>query len=136
MLNEFVGHTVAPRQVGTAAVTFIALAASAPILTLITVVPAAYARGGGPLVPLVFLALGVLLLIFSSPYAAMSRRAPFAGAMSTFVTRGPGRPVGLAAAWVAIASYQAVQLGLYALAGAALSTGSTVSRRTPESGSA
>ncbi|NMO55025.1 APC family permease [Actinoplanes sp. TBRC 11911] len=114
-------RTLAPSRLGMSAVTFIALAASAPLLTLIAVVPAAYADGGGPLVPLVFLALGVLLLVFSSPYAAMVRRAPFAGALSTFVTRGLGRPAGLAAAWVAIASYQAIQLALYGLAAAALS---------------
>jgi amino acid transporter len=114
-------HALAPGHLGAAAVTFIALAASAPILTLITVVPAAYAEGGGPLVPLVFLALGALLLMFATGYAAMSRRAPFAGALSTFATRGLGRPAGLAGAWVAIASYQAIQLGLYGLAGAALS---------------
>jgi amino acid transporter len=112
---------VAHRQVGTAAVTFLALAASAPILTLILIVPVAFAEGGRPFVPLVFLALGVVLVLFALPYAAMVRRAPFAGALSTFVTRGLGRPAGLSASWLAIASYQAIQLGLYGLAGAALS---------------
>jgi amino acid transporter len=114
-------RTLATGHLGTSAITFVALAASAPILTLITVVPAAYAEGGGPLVPLVFLALGVLLLLFAFPYAAMGRRAPYAGAMSTFVTRGLGRPAGLAAACLALASYQAIQLALFGLVGVTLS---------------
>nr|WP_296063572.1 APC family permease [uncultured Actinoplanes sp.] len=107
------------RTLGSSAVAFFALAASAPILTLVTVVPAAFALGGGPLVPITFLALGALLLLFTTGYAAMGRRAPYAGALSTFITRGLGRPAGIAAAWVALGSYQAIQLALYGLAGAA-----------------
>jgi len=125
VLNGSVGtpdeppHTLAPGRVGGTAVTFFALAATAPIAVLINVVPAGYALGGGPLVPLAFVALGVVLLLFSAGYAAMAHRAPFAGAMYTYVTRGLGRPSGVGAAWVALAAYHAVQLGLYGVAGAA-----------------
>ena len=41
------GTTLAQGRLGAAAVTFFALAATAPIVVLITVVPAAYATGGG-----------------------------------------------------------------------------------------
>lgn len=112
-------HTLAPGRLGAAAVTFFALAVTAPIAVLITVVPAAYATGGGPLVPLSFLALGVVLVLFSAGYAAMANRAPFSGAMYTYVSRGLGRPAGVGAAWLALACYQAIQLGLYGLVGAA-----------------
>ncbi|MCO8273474.1 APC family permease [Actinoplanes sp. TRM 88003] len=112
-------HTLAPGRLGAAAVVFFALAVTAPIAVLITVVPAAYATGGGPLVPLSFLALGVVLLLFSAGYAAMAHRAPFSGAMFTYVARGLNRPAGVGAAWLAVACYQAIQLGLYGLVGAA-----------------
>ncbi|WP_250028996.1 APC family permease [Paractinoplanes maris] len=112
-------HTLAAGRLGAAAVTFFALAVTAPIAVLISVVPAAYATGGGPLVPLSFLALGVVLMLFAPGYAAMAHRAPFAGAMYTFVARGLGRPAGTGSAWLALASYQAIQLGLYGLVGAA-----------------
>lgn len=111
--------TLATGRLGAAAVAFFALAATAPIAALITVVPAAYALGGGATVPLSFVLLGILLLLFSAGYAAMAHRAPFAGAMYAYVARGLGRPSGVGAAWVAIAAYHAIQLGLYAVAGAA-----------------
>jgi amino acid transporter len=112
-------RTLGHGRVGTAAITFLGLAASAPLFLLTTVVPAAYARGGGPLVPWTFIAVGVVLLLFAVGYAAMVHRAPFAGALYTYVTRGLGRPAGAATAWVAVLSYLTIQLGLYGLAGAA-----------------
>jgi amino acid transporter len=110
---------LAPSRIGAAAVTFFALAAAAPLAVLTSVVPAAYARGGGPLIPLTFAAIAIILLLFAAAYAAMVHRAPYAGAMYTYVSRGLGRPAGLAGAWLAIASYLAVQLGFYGVAGVA-----------------
>ena len=111
--------TLAPGRIGPAAVLYSALSATAPLAVLITTVPAAYARGGGPLVPLTFVALAIVLLFFSAGYAAMANRAPFAGAMYAYVARGLGRPAGIGAAWVALLSYTAVQLGFYGVVGAA-----------------
>lgn len=112
-------HTLAMGRIGAAAVTFFALAATAPLAVLITVVPAAYARGGGPLVPLTFVAVAIVLLFFAAGYAAMAHRAPYSGAIYGYVARGLGRPAGVAAAWIAVAAYTALQLGLYGVAGVA-----------------
>ena len=112
-------HTLAPGRLGAAAVVFFALGVTAPIAVLINLVPAAYASGGGPLVPLSFLAVGLVLSLFTAGYAAMANRAPFAGAMYTYVTRGLGRPAGAGAAWLALAAYQAIQFGLYGMLSAA-----------------
>ncbi|GIE98392.1 APC family permease [Paractinoplanes rishiriensis] len=112
-------QTLAPGRIGAAAVTFFAIAATAPIAVLVFVVPAAYARGGGPLVPLSIVAVGAVLVLFAAAYAAMAHRAPYAGAMYAYVSRGLGRPGGLAAGWLALLSYQALQLGLYGVAGLA-----------------
>lgn len=113
------GTTLAPGRLGAAAVAFFALAATAPIAVLINVVPAAYATGGGPLVPLSFLAAGVILIFFAVGWSAMAHRAPFAGALYTYVTRGLGRPAGIGAAWLALVCYQALQLGFYGMLGVA-----------------
>ncbi|HEX5201520.1 MAG TPA: APC family permease [Actinoplanes sp.] len=113
------GRSLAPGRVGVAAVTFFAVAATAPLAVLVVVVPAAYARGGGPLIPLTFVAVAIVLLLFAASYAAMVHRAPFAGALYAYVSRGLGRPAGVAAAWLALASYTALQLGLYGVAGVA-----------------
>jgi amino acid transporter len=112
-------HVLASGRLGAAAVIFFALAAAAPLSVVLAVLPPAFARGAGPLLPLTFVALAVVLLLFATGYAAMAGRAPFAGAMYTFVARGLGRPAGVGAAWVALRSYQALQLGLYGVAGAA-----------------
>jgi amino acid transporter len=112
-------HSLAPGRIGAAAVIFFALAATAPLSVLIFVVPGAYARGDGPLVPLAFVALAIILICFAAGYSAMAHRAPFAGAMYAYVSRGLGRPSGLAAAWVALISYTALQFGLYGVVGAA-----------------
>ncbi|MFF0380806.1 APC family permease [Actinoplanes missouriensis] len=112
-------RALATGRIGVASVSFFGLAAAAPVVTLITLVPVSLAAGSGPLVPLSFAALAVLLVLFCGGYAAMIRRLPSAGAAYTHVARGLGRPAGLAAAWLALAGYQAIQFGLYALAGAA-----------------
>ncbi|WP_232050480.1 APC family permease [Actinoplanes sp. OR16] len=113
-------YALASGRIGAAAVAFFGLAAAAPVVTLITLVPDAFAAGAGQLLPWSFAGLAVVLLFFCSGYAAMARRSPSAGAAYTQVARGVGRPAGLTAAWLAIAGYQAIQFGLYALAGAAI----------------
>jgi amino acid transporter len=112
--------TLATGRIGPASALVSALGATAPLAVLTTVVPAAYARGGGPLVPLSFAAVAVVLLVFSVGYAAMADRSPFAGALYAYIARGLGRPAGLGAAWVALLSYTALQVGLYGVIGAAV----------------
>lgn len=89
------------RSVG---ILFFALAAATPLTVVAGSVPTvAYAL------------IGLVLLIFSAGYGAMSRRAPNAGALYAIVARGLGRPLGLGAAWIALLSYTAIQLALYGL---------------------
>lgn len=111
-------HTLAARRLGGASVAFFAVAAATPLTVVATVLPRMYAGGGALALPLVFLGLGLLLLIFAVGYVAMSRRMPHAGALYSFIARGLSRPLGVGAAWLALFSYHAVQLGLYGLVGA------------------
>jgi amino acid transporter len=110
--------TLAPGRIPAAGIAFLALAAVAPITVLATVVPQELTHRIA-VVPLVFAAAGLVLLLFSVGYVAMARRALHAGPLSAFVARGIGRPFGVGAGWVAVASYQGVQFSLYAVAGAA-----------------
>src|SRR5215208_2020936 len=112
-------HTLAAGRLGASALVFFALAAATPHTVVAAVIPAAYARGDGSFVPLAFLALGLVLLLFCVGYAAMARRAPNAGALYALIARGLGRPVGIGAAWVALNSYNALQIGLYGAVGLA-----------------
>jgi amino acid transporter len=111
-------HTLAPGRIGAAGIVCFALAAANPFTAVATVVPGLYAHGI-LLVPLVFATLGVVLVLFSVGSVAMARRAPNAGALYSSIARGLGRPVGVGSAWIALLSYNALQISLYGLAGAA-----------------
>ncbi|WP_433724224.1 APC family permease [Actinoplanes sp. CA-051413] len=69
--------------------------------------------------PSVFLGVGLLLLVFATGWVAMARRMPYPGPLYGLIARGLGRPLGLGAAGLALVSYQAMQLALYAAVGAA-----------------
>jgi amino acid transporter len=109
-------------RLSASALVLLALSATAPLAVVAGVVPAAYARGEVPFVPLTFLAAGLVLLLFGAGYAAMVRRGPAAGALYAFVARGLGRPVGVGAAGLAVLSYLAVQVGLAGAVGLAVAS--------------
>jgi amino acid transporter len=113
-------YALAPGRIGAASVAFFGVAAAVPVVTLTTLVPSVLASGAGQLVPWSFAVLAIVLALFCGGYTAMARRSPSSGAAYTHVARGLGRPAGLTAAWLAITGYQAIQFGLYALAGAAV----------------
>lgn len=95
--------TLKAGRLGGASVIGVALAAATPLL------PADLPP------PLVVAAAGLLLLIFATAYAGLTRRLPSSGALYTFAARGLGRPFGVAAGWLALTAYQSMQLGLYAV---------------------
>ena len=70
--------------------------------------------------PIAFIIVALLLALFAVGYVAMSRHVTNAGAFYTYVTHGLGKPVGVAAAWVALLAYSALQIGLYGIIHAAV----------------
>ncbi|WP_432844190.1 APC family permease [Dactylosporangium sp. CA-092794] len=64
-------------------------------------------------IPISYLAVAVVLAVFSVGYTAMSRRIVNAGAFYSYITRGLGRIPGVAAAFVALLSYNSMQIGLF-----------------------
>lgn len=105
------------RRIGVAEIVFFVVAASAPLTVAAGGVPATFSVTGVVGVPLIFVILGALLIVFTGGYAAMSRSISNAGAFYAYISQGLGRVAGLAAAFVALVSYNTMQIGLYGLFG-------------------
>ncbi len=108
---------LARNSINTTHIVFFVVAAAAPLASVVGASPAAFAFGNGAGVPGVFLLVGLLYLVFSVGFTAMSRFAGSAGGFYTYIAKGLGRPAGVAAAAVAILTYKAIQLAVYALFG-------------------
>ncbi|SCE92139.1 APC family permease [Micromonospora chaiyaphumensis] len=108
-------------RLGIPAVVFFVVAAAAPLTAVAGGATTGYAVTGVLGIPLAYLVVAAVLALFAVGYVAMSRRIVNAGAFYTYVTRGLGRPAGVAAAIVALVAYNSMQIGLYGVFGAVLS---------------
>ena len=106
-------------SLGVAAVTFLVVSAAAPLTAVAGAVPLALLLGNGPGIPLTFLLVTAILLLFSAGYVAMARHIRNAGAFYAYTAQGLGGLMGGAAAIVAILAYNAMQIGVFGLFGAA-----------------
>lgn len=104
-------------SINTVHIVFFVVAAAAPLASVVGASPAAFAFGNGAGVPGVFLLVGLLYLVFSVGFTAMSRVSGSAGGFYTYIAKGLGRPAGVAAASVAVLTYKMIQLVVYALFG-------------------
>ncbi|MQT14473.1 APC family permease [Segnochrobactrum spirostomi] len=109
--------SLAKNSVGLAHIVFFVVAAAAPLTAVVGASPAAFAFGNGGGVPGAFVLAGVLYLIFSVGFTAMSRHVGGAGAFYTYIAQGIGKPVGVGGAMMALVTYSAVQIAVYALFG-------------------
>ncbi len=105
------------RRLGVLSVTFMIVAASAPLTVLAGGVTTTFAVTGVIGVPLSFVLLGLVLTLFAVGYASMSRFVTNAGAFYAYIAQGLSRPLGVGAALVALVSYNLMQVGLYGLFG-------------------
>lgn len=110
---------LAANRLGVPAVVFFVMSAAAPLTVVAGVVTTGYAVTGATAIPAAFVLVALILGLFSVGYVAMARRITNAGAFYAYVTRGLGRPAGVAAAWVALVAYNLMQVGLYGAVGAA-----------------
>ncbi|WP_101419796.1 APC family permease [Brucella melitensis] len=108
-------------SLGVAAVTFLVVSAAAPLTAVAAAVPLSMLLGNGPGIPLTFLIVTGVLLMFSVGYVAMARHIRNAGAFYAFTAQGLGGLMGGAAALLAILAYNAMQIGVFGLFGAATS---------------
>jgi amino acid transporter len=111
---------LAKGRLGIPAVMFFILSAIAPMTVVAGVVTTLYAVTGLSAIGAAFLAVALVLGVFAVGYVAMARHITNAGALYAFVSRGLGRPAGVAAALVAALAYNMLQVGLYGMFGPTL----------------
>lgn len=104
-------------RIGTAGLLLSVLAATAPLMVVAGVMPTTYAVMGITGQPLLFVILAVVMALFSVGYAEMSRHVHNAGAFYAYIARGLGGTAGAGASFVALAAYNALQVGIYGIFG-------------------
>ncbi|OWZ95571.1 APC family permease (plasmid) [Ensifer adhaerens] len=104
---------------GVGAVTFLVVSAAAPLTAVAGGVPLSMMLGNGAGIPGTFLIVTAILLLFSVGYVAMARHIRNAGAFYAYTAQGLGGLMGGAAAMIAILAYNAMQIGVFGLFGAA-----------------
>jgi len=100
-------------RLGVAAVVFFVMSAAAPLTAIAGVVPTGLAVTGLTGVPLAYLVVAAVLVMFSIGYVAMARHISNAGAFYAYIARGIGRPAGVGASWVALLVYNLFQCASY-----------------------
>lgn len=106
---------------GMLSIVFLVIATNGPLTALVGAVPVSMSMGNGIGVPGTFVIAGLVYLLFSVGYAAMSRYVKNAGAFYAYIATGLGRPAGVGGAFLALLAYNAMQLACYALVGFFLS---------------
>jgi amino acid transporter len=114
-------HQLRRGTLGVLGVAFFVVSAAAPLTAMAGGAPVAMLLGNGPGIPLAYVVVSVILVIFAVGYTAMARHHTSTGAFYSYVARGLRQPAGGAAALIALLGYNAMQIGLYGLFGAAAS---------------
>ena len=110
--------SLAKNRLGVASVVFFIATAATPMTVVAGVVTTGFAMTGLVGIPVAFIAIGAVLMLFSVGYVAMSKYVTNAGAFYAYIARGIGKPFGVGGAWIALIAYNALQVGLYGLLGA------------------
>ena len=114
------GPRLASNKLGIAGIVFFVVAAAAPLVGMTGAVPIAIVLGNGAGVPGAYLAVGIILLIFSVGYSAMSHQVTNTGAFFAYVGRGLGVVPGVGAAFVSLFAYIVIQLAVFGFFGAVM----------------
>jgi amino acid transporter len=110
-------HTLSG-SLGVGSIVFMVVAAAAPLTVIAGTVPLGIAIGNGAAFPATFALSAAVLLLFAVGFCAMTPHVPAAGAFYAYVERGLGRVPGMGTAFLALATYTAVQLAVYGYLGA------------------
>lgn len=110
------------RRIGTPALVFMIIAASAPLTVVAGGVPSNFGVTGLVGIPLSFIVLGIILVLFAIGYAAMSRHVHNAGAFFAYISKGLGKPAGVGASLTALVAYNSMQIGIAGMFGFVLSS--------------
>lgn len=110
---DIVAQTLASNRLGVFAVVFFVLAAAAPMTVVAGGATTGWAVTGVLGIPISYIAVALVLALFSVGYTAMSRKIVNAGAFYSYISRGLGRVAGVGAAFVALLAYNTMQIGLF-----------------------
>ena len=108
-------------KLGVAGIVFFVVAAAAPLLGMTGAVPVAMFLGNQAGTAGTYLAVGLVLLIFSVGYGAMSQKVTNTGAFFAYVGRGLGPRAGVASAFASLVGYITIQLAIYGFFGGIVS---------------
>ncbi len=109
-------------RLGVVGIVFYVVAAASPLVGMTGALPVATVLGNGAAVPGAYLAAGIVLLLFSVGYAAMSQRVTNTGAFFAYVGRGLGIGPGVGSAYTSLIAYLAIQLAIYGFFGAVMAS--------------
>lgn len=112
-------HVLAAGELGVAKVVFFSMGSAAPLMVLAGVVVTGVAVTGLLGISLAFVLVAAILWVFSYGYVAMAAKIGSAGALYSLIAQGWSKQVGVGAAWLAMVSYNLLQVGLYGVVGAA-----------------
>jgi amino acid transporter len=115
------GHSLRAGSLGVAGIAFFVIASIGPMSAVVGGVPLAFAIGPGAGVPGLFVLTGILLLLFAVGFTTMSQRIVGAGGFYEYVGAAFGIRAKRAAGYVAVLSYYAVLIALWALLSVTLS---------------
>src|SRR3954454_24106972 len=107
-------------RLGVVGIVFYVIAAASPLVGMTGALPVAVVLGNGAAVPGAYLAVGIVLLLFSVGYATMSQRVTNTGAFFAYVGRGLGIGPGVGSAYVSLVAYLAIQLAIFGFFGAVM----------------
>lgn len=107
-------------QLGVVGIVLMVIAAAAPLTVIGGDGLLAIAEGPGAGAPLGFVIAGLLLMLFAVGFVTMTPFVSEAGAFFLYITKGLGERWGLGAAFVALVTYTAIQVGMYGYMGWAL----------------
>jgi amino acid transporter len=104
-------------SIGLSHIVFFVVAAAAPLTAVVGATPPAFAFGNGAGVAGAFILVGLVYMVFSVGFTAMSRHVGSAGAFYTYISHGIGKPAGVGGAFIALLTYNAIQIATYAAFG-------------------
>ncbi|MCF2528729.1 APC family permease [Yinghuangia soli] len=112
------GTSLTRNAIGVFGICFFVIAAAAPIAGMTGLVPSILVIGNGAAAPGTFLVAGLVFMLFSVGYAAMSNHVVHTGAFFAYIGRGLGVTWGVASAFVTVMAYCLVQAAVYGYLGA------------------
>ncbi|HEU5266066.1 MAG TPA: APC family permease [Jatrophihabitans sp.] len=107
-------------RLGVIGIVFFVVAAAGPLVGMTGALPPAMVLGSGTGVPGAYVLIGIVLVIFSIGYSAMSHHITNTGAFFAYVGRGLGIGPGVGSAYTSLVAYLAIQLAVYGFFGATM----------------